>query len=76
MMVHAEVTDSKAIAELVFDSYNRETLGKLTVVFTTGAQYEYRGVEYSDFIDLLGAESIGAHFAKTFIHEHPNVAKI
>lgn len=75
MLVHAEIVDSDAITELVFDSQDRSVKGSLRVTFTSGGQYEYYGVRYSDFVGLLGADSIGAHFALTIKPFH-SVSKV
>ena len=37
---------------------------KMQVRFSSGATYEYLGVTVEEHFALVGAESIGAHFAK------------
>jgi len=53
--------DSSSIRSLGHD----ETTGKLHVEFSSGAVYEYSGVDRAMFDTLLASKSIGKAFAQT-----------
>lgn len=75
MNVRVQISDSTAITEMEYKSWNREYRGTLTVTFKNGAKYEYSDVEYYDFARVLNAESIGSEFA-TEIKPYHKVVKV
>lgn len=60
MEVKVDKVKSSIISKLDFDGSKNE----LVVVFTTGSSYKYKGVSTEQFVEILGAESIGGRFNK------------
>lgn len=61
------VTDSSNIAAVGYDS-QRELM---RIRFRDGSEYEYSNVDDVTFAELVGAPSIGVHFA-AHIRKNPN----
>lgn len=50
--------NTSRIISASFDNWSKT----LTIVFRRGGTYEYRDVEYNDWLGLIGAESPGKFF--------------
>ncbi len=64
--VHMQRVESSAIKAVGYDA----TTQKLRVQFASGQTYEYHDVPPETHEGLMGADSIGSHFAANIRNEH------
>lgn len=66
-MKRTHIPDSSNIAELEHD----DAANELVVTFKGGVRYRYEGVERGVYEALIGAPSVGKHFAAYVKNDYP-----